>query len=88
MAKQQEIKMTRMTGNNVNKQLLNNKSAIKDELKRTEEKRRMSRMAGANLSQAQINQKKSMKEELAQAAIKNKVQNTTGQKNVDNTIIA
>lgn len=65
--------MSRMTGNSVDKTALQNHSAIKDELKKTEVKRRMSRMAGANLTMDQINVKKDMKEELAQAAIKNKV---------------
>lgn len=57
--------MSRLTGNNVNKSLLTNHSQIKDELKKTETKRRMSRMAGANLTMDQINMKKSMKDEIA-----------------------
>ena len=48
--KQEEISMTRMTGNTVDKTALQNHNAIKDELKKTETKRRMSRMAGINLT--------------------------------------
>ena len=42
--------MTRLTGNSVDKNVLSNHSAIKDELKKNEEKINMSRMAGTNLT--------------------------------------
>jgi len=42
--------MSRLTGNNVDKNVLSNHSAIKDELKKNEEKISMSRMAGTNLT--------------------------------------
>ena len=65
--------MSRLTGNNLNKDVLSNHSAIKDELKKTEEKINMSRMSGTNLTMDQINYKKNMKDEIAQAQINNKV---------------
>lgn len=43
-----------MTGNSVDKNALANHSAIKDELKKTEKKRRMSRMADAKVDDIMI----------------------------------